>query len=159
MAKPKFDYKGKEFLDQVEALASRGMTDKEIALSLGLSPTYFYEKKAEISELSEALVRVRAQTNAVVRQKYLKIGLGGLKVKTVTRKIIEDSDGEEIHSEKIQEVETELPPNPSVLSQWLYAHDPEWREIIDASKRLDLTSKGEAISFATFLKTTDPKDG
>ena len=41
--KPKFDYRGEEFLSQVETYAKKGFTDREIAFALGLNPTYFYE--------------------------------------------------------------------------------------------------------------------
>ncbi|MDE5837391.1 MAG: hypothetical protein K2H50_10360 [Paramuribaculum sp.] len=32
--KPKYDYRSEEFLSQVESLAKRGLTDKEIARTL-----------------------------------------------------------------------------------------------------------------------------
>ena len=33
--KQKYNYKSKEFLDQIESLAKKGLTDKEIAFSMG----------------------------------------------------------------------------------------------------------------------------
>ncbi len=139
--KPKYDYRSKEFLDQIKALAERGYTDTEIALTLGLNSTHFADKKTAIPELSEVLTRARAQVNAVVRQKYLQTGLGGLKVKTVTRRLLDSGDSELVH-----ETETELSPNPSVLNQWLYAHDPDWKRMVDESKRLDLTTNGKDLN-------------
>jgi hypothetical protein len=162
MAKPKYNYKGKEFLDQIEALAKKGHTDTEIAITLGITPATFWENKAKYPAMSEALARARAQVNAIVRQKYLATGLGGLKTKTITRRVI-GGDVEDI----IQEVEAELPPNPSVLSQWLYAHDPEWKAMVDESKKLDITSNGkdlnpqiqvEIIDNRSQIENTDDKD-
>lgn len=143
--KQKYNYKSKEFLDQIESLAKKGLTDKEIAFSMGLNPTYFSEKKEAVSELSEALTRARAQINAIVRQKYLSIGLGGIKTKTVTRKKIEIEDGALLDGDVIQETETELPPNPSVLAQWLFNHDEEWRKSVIDGKKLDVTTNGNDI--------------
>lgn len=143
--KQKYNYKSKEFLDQIESLAKKGLTDKEIAFSMGLNPTYFSEKKEAVPELSEALTRARAQINAIVRQKYLSIGLGGIKTKTITRKKIEIEDGALLDGDVIQETETELPPNPGVLAQWLFNHDEEWRKSVIDGKKLDVTTNGNDI--------------
>lgn len=67
MAKPKYDYKGKEFLSKVEDLAKKGLTDKEIAISLGLVPQTFCDKKGKIGELEEVLSRARVTLNAAIR--------------------------------------------------------------------------------------------
>lgn len=142
--KPKKYYKSEEFINEIESLAKKGLTDKEIALSIGLNPTYFCEKKGELTEISEALTRARAQINSIVRQKYLAIGLGGLKTKAITRRKIE-IDGELTDGDVIQETETELPPNPNVLATWLFNHDEEWRQKTIDGKKLDVTSNGETV--------------
>lgn len=152
--KPKYNYASKEFIENVESLAKKGLTDKEISLSLGLAPSYFCEKKEEISELSEALSRARANINAIVRQKYLAIGLGGLKTKTVTRRKMESSDGNLSDGEIIQETEAELPPNPSVLQTWLFNHDEEWRKSVIDGKKLDITSNGETVGVQLIFSDT-----
>jgi hypothetical protein len=43
--KPKYNYRGSEFLEMIEGLAKKWLTDKEISISIGLSPTLFCEKK------------------------------------------------------------------------------------------------------------------
>ena len=58
--KPKYDYKGEEFLSLVESYAKKGFTDKEIACALGITPQTFSEKKSEIKELSDVLSRARS---------------------------------------------------------------------------------------------------
>lgn len=146
--KPKYDYKSDEFLNQIESLAKKGLTDAEIAFSIGLTPEEFSRKKSSINQLSQALTRARAQINAIVRQKYLSIGLGGIKTKTITRKKIEresDEGKELLDGDIIQETETELPPNPGVLAQWLFNHDEEWRQKTIDGKKLDVTSNGETV--------------
>ncbi|MBS5980107.1 MAG: hypothetical protein KIB51_10325 [Dysgonomonas mossii] len=143
--KPKYDYKSDEFLNQIESLAKKGLTDAEIAYSIGLTPQKFSEKKSAISELSEVLARARAQINAAIRAKFLAVCNGGLKVKTVTRRKIEFEDGTLGDGDVIQEVENELPPNASAMQVWMYHHDPEWRKSVIDGKKLDVTTNGNDI--------------
>lgn len=145
-AKPKYNYKSEEFLNEIESFAKKGMTDKEIALSIGLSPEEFSRKKASVPQLYQALMRARAQINSIVRQKYLALGLGGIKTKTVTRRKIELSDGEMMDADVVHETETELPPNPNVLATWLFNHDEEWRQKTIDGKKLDITTNGKDIA-------------
>jgi len=42
-------------LKRVEALASRGLTNDQIARSLGIHPATLYERKAQFSEFAEAI--------------------------------------------------------------------------------------------------------
>lgn len=136
MAKSKYNYKSEEFLQRIEGLAKKGLTDAEIAMNIGLSATYFSEKKATVPELSEVLSNSRAIINASVRQKYLLLGLGGLKV----TRTVKDKDGKTVSI-----VETELPPDARILANWLYQHDDEWRAMTDSSKKLDVTSNGKDL--------------
>lgn len=158
MAKPKYNYSGEEFLKTVEDLAKKGLTDKEISLSLGLAPAYFSCKKEAVSKLSDVLTRARAQINSVVRQKYLALGLGGLKTKAVTRRKVEDSKGELIDDIIIQETETELPPNLNALHTWLFHHDEEWRQKVIDGKKLDVTSNGETVGTQLIFASTPLSD-
>lgn len=104
---PKFDYKSKEFLDTIENMASKGMTDKSIAWGLvatygkNLTPQYFNELKNEKDEegnptergklISEALARGREKINLLVRDTYLKTAIGGKKIKTVVKRYVQQS--------------------------------------------------------------------
>ena len=99
--KPKFDYRGEEFLSQVETYAKKGFTDREIAFALGLNPTYFYEMKSKYSEITDVLARGRAT----------------------------DQDGNLTGEEELQVSESELAPNLQAMSVWLYHHDEEWRKV------------------------------
>ena len=47
MAKPKFDYNGDAFYDEIEQLAKQGQKDSEIAYALGFQPN----EKRKIREL------------------------------------------------------------------------------------------------------------
>lgn len=165
--KPKYDYQGEEFLEKVKALARTGLTDKEIALSLDLRPDEFSKKKSSIPQLSQALLRARTQVNSAVRQKYLAMGLGGVKTKTIVRKKTELPDGTLMDGGIISETETELPPNVNVLATWLFNHDEEWRQSTIEGKKLDITSNGkdmnpsiqvEIIDNRSQIEDTDNKD-
>ena len=144
MAKPKYEYTSKEFLVEVEKSALKGFTDKEIALSLGLAPTTFCEKKKQVSELSEVLSCARATINSAIRAKFIVLAMGGAKTTTVTTSGIRTADGELTDSQMVHTVESELPPNLNAISTWLFHHDKEWRERTVA--KVDVTTNGKDIA-------------
>ena len=97
MAKPKFDYNGDAFYDEIEQLAKQGQKDSEIAYALGLkfgvdlNPQVFNRMKngkyenwnedenVERGErITQSLVRGREFINAIVRGRFLKCALGGV---------------------------------------------------------------------------------
>lgn len=127
--KPKYNYTSEEFLALVESYAKKGLTDKEIACALGLAPQFFSEKKKEFSELSERLQRARAGVSAVVRAKFLAMGLGGIKTKSITRRRLKDKDGNVLDEWEEHIVESELAPNLSALATWLEHYDTDWRRV------------------------------
>lgn len=153
MARPvKFDYDSDTFYDEVFALAFQGMCDAEIADALedrfgeSLDPDTFSamkggryapwskeENERRSSRLNRVLARARRKTNAIVRGRYLKAALGGIKTKNVSkvkRPILNEETGEyEDMVVQINESEFESPPNIQAMSVWLYHHDPEWRRI------------------------------
>lgn len=142
MAKKKHEYESEEFLKRIEGYAKKGYTDKEIAYELDLNPNYFSDLKAEKHCISEALARGRAKINNIVRQRFLAVGLGGLKTKRISKRKSEAGDDETI----IFEEENELAPNPQVLSTWLFNHDEEWRKQVIEGKKLDVTTNGKEIN-------------
>ena len=139
--KPKYDYTGEEFLSKISELAKKGYTDREIACSIGLNETYFYEKKAEYHEISEALTSARAQLNTVVRAAFLKSALGGRLVRTYKyiQKRCEckgqdpdceicDGTGWITPEQHREVIESELPPNPLMQEHWLRNYDTDFRK-------------------------------
>lgn len=168
--KRKFDYDGDEFYDEIFALAMNGATDAEIAFGLAekfgnnLTPTAFslmknqkYKgwNKAENEKyggrMFKVLARARLKTNMLVRSRYLKAALGGIKTKNVTtetRKL--KINGTITEDEEIRTVETvfESSPNVQALSTWLFHHDDEWRRIQqnkDAEEEIPEANNGVAI--------------
>lgn len=160
MARPKkFDYDSDDFYDEILALSMQGLTDAEIADSLDLSPEAFCcmkngnyeawsdeENERRSARLFKVLTRGRRKILGIVRGRYLKTALGGLKVKSITKRYVQDrcpcggndkecpecgGTGWIVITDKaiMQENETELPPNMQALSTWLYHHDEEWRKV------------------------------
>lgn len=159
---PKFDYDGDDFYDEVASLALQGFNDSEIAFSLsngGLDPDVFgsmkngnygawskEENERRSARLNRVLARSRSKTLSIVRGRYLKAALGGIKNKTKVLKYLQEPCGCGGGDSKcedcggtgfitsttkaiVQESEIELPPNMQALATWLYHHDPEWRKI------------------------------
>lgn len=145
----KFDYDSDEFYDEIFALAFQGLTNAEIADALyerfnqSLSPSTFTmmingsyaawteeENQRRGARLLGVLERARRKINSIVRGRYLKAALGGIKTKNVTtvnRRMRIDgvlTDDEEIQTST---TEFESSPNVQALSVWLHHHDKEWR--------------------------------
>lgn len=127
--KPKFDYTSEDFLSLVESYAKKGLTDKEIAHAIGLSPQKFSEKKSIYRELSDVLSHARCAINSLVRAKFLAMALGGIKTKNTTVRKLRDRDGNLTGEEEVQTVEGELAPNLSAQMTWLYHYDEDWRKV------------------------------
>lgn len=149
-SKPKFDYDGDEFYEAIYELALNGMTNDEIAdglesklgkslypdtfslMILGKYPVWDKEQNERRSaRIQRILGRARRKTNALVRGRFLKMALGGIKTKnvsTVKRRL--RIDGQLTDDEEIQTttVESESAPSLQALSTWLMHHDPEWRK-------------------------------
>ena len=150
--KPKYDYRSEEFLSQVESLAKRGLTDKEIAFAIGIAPQFFSEKKSELPELSEVLSRARCHTTGLVRAKFLAMALGGVKTKTVTRHRLKDKDGNILDESEETVVESELAPNLSAQATWLRHYDSEWRKVQRGEEPEEESAENGSISIEKWIK-------
>jgi len=154
-AKPKHDYDSNDFYLALEALATRGYYDGEIADEMGLNIDVFGQMKnsrypgwseeqreTRGAKIRETLARARRKTNAIVRATYLRAALGTKKLTSKTTRYVEDRcecGGQDpmcpycgglgkIITPKavIQETESECAPNMQALATWLHHHDPEW---------------------------------
>ena len=164
---PQIDYDSEEFYSTIYNLALQGSTNNEIAA--GLAETFKTELNwrtfdkmvngkyppwsAEANErrgarLREVLENGRLGLNRIVRGRFLKVALGGIKVKSTTvvrRKLRIDgvfTDDEEIQT---SETTSETAPNASALQTWLYHYDPEWRKVqrgVDDDDSIKKVSKG-----------------
>lgn len=137
---PKHDYDSDDFYDQVFYLAFNGAINSEIAVSMNLVPDVFNkmvngnyagwseeENARRSTRLCRVLANAREKINQMVRGRYLKAALGGIKVKSKTIRYIKGEEDQTM--EVIQETETELAPNMQALTTWMYHHDPEYRKV------------------------------
>lgn len=148
MAPPKkYDYDSEEFYQDIFGFAMQGFNDAEIADAIDLDPETFNtmkngkyinwnddENQRRGDRIVKVLARGRRKVNAIVRGRYLKAALGGIKTKNVStlkRPVYDSETGEKMDDQVVQitEAEFESPPNVQALSTWLYHHDPEWRRI------------------------------
>lgn len=157
---PKHDYDSEKFRQDIAIAAANGMNDAEIADTLSLEPEVFSRMKngkydgwtdeqneQRSAAICQVLARARRKTNAIVRGRYLKAAIGGIKLKSRVKRAIVvkcptcggadetcpdcGGTGNVVLTDKsiLQETESETPPNMQALATWLYHHDPEWRAI------------------------------
>lgn len=149
--KPKFDYEADEFYEEILALALQGLTDAEISYSLSekfgqtLNPDVFgamkngyyqgwneADNKRRSERIQRVLARGRHKTVSILRGRYIKAALGGIKTKSksvVTRKVVMEDKETEAEVIQTTETEMELPPNVQALANLLYHYDTDWREV------------------------------
>ena len=82
--------------------------------------------------------------------------MGKTKVKTIVRRKLEQQDGSLADGDVITETESDVPANHSVLSHWLYHHDPEWFEKEIAGKKLDVTTNGKDVNGTQLIFAATP---
>lgn len=142
MAKPKHDYDSDDFYKIIEGFAMSGFTDAEVANELNIDADVFGKMKNGIYDgwnkaqnkkrggrICRVLAHARTKTTAIVRGRYLKAALGGIKINSKINRHLKMADGTLSDDEEVQTSEQELPPNMQALSMWLYHHDPEWRKV------------------------------
>lgn len=76
MARPSYKITP-EILVKVETMASRGLTNDQIALSLGWHPDTLYAKKRAFSEFSDAIKRGKAKGLLQISNKMFEDALAG----------------------------------------------------------------------------------
>lgn len=152
----RYDYDDESFYKQVERLASGGLSDAEIAKSLGFTRDYFAQMKngrlpswtdEQRERRGEALRRAlqegRLSVTAALRATYLNTALGKVvtRQKSVRRQAMPcecgggDPDCPDCHGTGRvmvvtgeQEAEVQQPPNLQALTTLLEAYAPDWRQ-------------------------------
>ena len=136
----------------------------------GLSPTTFSEMKAgkydcwtkeenerRSKRINEELAHGRAKVLGIVRGRYLKAALGGIKIKgSVTRKRYNVVNGKkDMDNMVMEETESvqETAPNMQALANFLYHHDPEFRNIQKGIEDGDINIKVKnGVSISAWLE-------
>ena len=127
MARPsKYETHVKPHLDEIKAAYARGVEEKEIAASLGVSVSAWCDYKNKYSEFAEVLKRDESKTAEILQKldsALLKCACGyeyeEVKVYTTT-----DSEGNtKTHKEKTQKHQ---PPNPTAIFGAYNRFDPNY---------------------------------
>jgi len=140
-AKTKVDFTDRDNLQIAEGLARDGLDNKDIAAYFNYARTYFSELLQTIPELSDAVRRGRKPLSVKVETSLYRRAIGGIKVKTVTRRFLEQDcmcggkigceecggTGKIVSATKsiVQESESELPPDVGAAALWLKQKKPE----------------------------------
>lgn len=125
------------------------------------------ENKRRSERISQELAHGRAKILGIVRGRYLKAALGGIKIKgSVRRKRynivngVKDEDNMVMEeSESVQETA----PNMQALANFLYHHDPQFRNIQKGIEEGDINIKVKnGVSISAWLdkeNETEKDDG
>lgn len=152
----RYDFDDDGFYEQAGRLARAGMTDKEIASAMRLSPSYFSkikngnvdgwadaDREARSARLRKTLRDARLQVTSALHATYLNMALGKVYTRQRVRKMQEaacacgggdpncpDCGGTgRVVTELgvVQESEVQQPPSLQAISVLLNVFDPDWR--------------------------------
>ena len=127
MAKEKYD---KDFPLRAEDLARRGMTDKEIAKSLGIGERTFYDYQKRYPQFMQSLKKGKAPVDVEVENALLRRARGFSHTEVTREFKIEMKDGKEIKTPvSIKRTRKTLPPETAASMAWLKNRRPKlWRD-------------------------------
>lgn len=115
------------------------------------------ENKRRSERISQELAHGRAKILGIVRGRYLKAALGGIKIKASSKRkrynIINGVKDEENMVMEESESVSETAPNMQALANFLYHHDPQFRNIQKGIEDGDLLIKVKnGISIGAWLE-------
>ena len=142
----------------------------------GLSPEVFNKMKngnyegwtkedneRRSKRISQELAHGRAKILGIVRGRYLKAALGGIKIKgSVTRKRYNIVNGEKMLDNMVMEETesvSETAPNMQALANFLYHHDPQFRNIQKGIEEGDINIKVKnGVSISAWLEKENEEE-
>lgn len=147
--KPLLDENGKEMRNEAHGLTPEVFSKMLNGKYEGWSEE---ENQRRSKRMSQELAHGRSRVLGIVRGRYLKAALGGIKIKgKVTRKRYNVINGEaDLENMVMEETnsESETAPNMQALANFLYHHDPQFRNIqkgIEESEKLPPVKNGVSI--------------
>lgn len=123
-----------EYVQQVEKLASLGLTDAQMADFFGVSEATLNNWKVAHPDFLEANARGKPDPNSLVERSLFQRALGGFTIK----KTIKDDKGNVIKT-----MEEEIPADVTAATKWLFNRDPKrWRDQqhVEVFGTLDMTT-------------------
>ena len=134
--KAAYNYTDKDFLRTLRLYAEQGLSDSEIASELDITPECFSRRKARHPEMVDALRMGRVRINAMLKNRFLQLALGGIVLKVYKERIVR-------RDEIVVTTERESLPSLQAICNWLYHHDEDWRKVErKKSSKKDETSGG-----------------
>lgn len=127
MARPsKYETYVKPHLDEIKAAYARGVDEKEIAASLGVSVSAWCDYKNKYSELAEVLKRDENETAAILQRldNALLRCAEGYEYQEKKQYIKQDEDGEKVTYTEI--TTKHQPPNPTAIFGAYNRYDPNY---------------------------------
>lgn len=125
-----------------EKYARRGLNDKEIAKSLGIAKTAYYEYQIKYSEFAEAIKRGKVPVDVVAENSLYKRVTGYTYEERTTEVKVDDKGVTKPST--IRTVTKHVPPDVGAIAFWLKNRNPEeWSD----KQKVDLSIKAEQPLF------------
>ncbi len=123
-----------ENLKSIEIWAKQGMSEKQIAMNLKISYSYFREQKKTLLALSEALCRGKIVADVAVENALYNrcLGYNAIETKEVKLKdIYYDEHDNKCQKERVEvvEVQRHIPADPGAQKFWLMNRQKDsWKD-------------------------------
>lgn len=128
------DWLSEDGLTRIEGWASEGLTDEQIAASMGIAERTFTDWKARFPAIVAALKKGKAPVDKQVENALLKRAKGFEYIETVTDYCFSETEKDEDGSPKkiiknVRMTKKYVPPDTGAAAFWLKNRRPDrWRE-------------------------------
>lgn len=158
--RPLRDEDGKEIHNEAHGLTPTTFADMKNGKYKGWTDE---ENERRSKRISEELAHGRSRVLGIVRGRYLKAALGGIKIKgKVTRKRYNVINGQADMDNMVMEEtnsESETAPNMQALANFLYHHDPQFRNIQKGIEEGDMLIKVKnGVSISRWLEKENDEE-
>lgn len=118
---------------RVEGFARDGLSDEQIALKMGISPSTYYQWQIDHPEIAEAIKKGKAPVDIEVENALLKRARGYTATETI-EEMYRDPETNKITSQHIRRITKEIPPDVGAIVFWLKNRRPgRWRDKIETA--------------------------
>jgi hypothetical protein len=135
MARPSlYESKVQPHLDEIKKMIANGMTEEQVSNAMGVNYRTFNRYKKSYAELCQALKKGKQDLVYDVEESLYRKARGFFTTKKITRKYMEDKQGNKVGGAEVTETITEHAPDLGSIVFTLKNLSPDkWKERIEHS--------------------------